>query len=696
MGFFDNRIFASFNTLFSRVVNNANATIVGPSKTLTGEFPQDVTFERLYEFYNGWPQIKRAVDVQHQKFMGAGVNISSNNEQFNEFIDKWWDITNANRKWSDFFLSTWITGNGLMEVQFEFEGGALGNIEQIPMQTIFRIFRDQFGNDLKMVQVIDGVFKDINPRFYIRWAINNPDRQAFGKSEFHTVAAPRRVTAKVDPLTQVPGNPARVMNSLLDSEAELVNAEVEIKKIVARPKIFGAFPGMPQTQLEKLEKEMADPNNDKFFWAFNKEAKVAEASVQNTGKFTQYQEDINNLIALAGGFPEKIITNPGGFSFASSQTPMDVIDERMATLRVDAAELIKDKLLRPLALSWGFDDFDDMDVTVTFKPTVRKLKFEEILLIPDTLVPPEEKREMLKDLQISLNDEKYQDFLARNPILPPAITTDSPTSDSPVTLPAQTMPQDEKNPVEKERPRPNMGIPTAEYIMKNPNMFESYIRGVVDKQVAERLEGSRFEVPNFGTDRSNSVNNTTSGRDPNTFLKKNDFVGTPGSTHVNRNAPPNDLIVTSPNQTVPPRITSPDVVDLINKEKRFKDPRVTPDNNEPNPQGSLDPNNPSAIPPSSIAPSTTAANLPTDVKLNRPPNFKGDIPPTGIGRNDQGPTGLTVDRKQNVPLVPPTNTLKNPSNIPQNPNQQDPRKNLKRLQNKKRGNGRESKKRTKK
>ena len=92
MGFFDNRIFASFNTLFSRVVNNSNATIVGPTTTLTGEFPQEVSFERLYEYYYGWPQIKRSVDVQHQKFMGSGIKITSNNPEFNDFIERWWKI----------------------------------------------------------------------------------------------------------------------------------------------------------------------------------------------------------------------------------------------------------------------------------------------------------------------------------------------------------------------------------------------------------------------------------------------------------------------------------------------------------------------------------------------------------------------------------------------------------------------------
>ena len=72
------KVFQTFNSLLGSIVRKRNATIVGPSKQLVGEFPP-VTFERLYEYYHGWDQIKRAVDTMHQKFMGAGIEVNSNN-----------------------------------------------------------------------------------------------------------------------------------------------------------------------------------------------------------------------------------------------------------------------------------------------------------------------------------------------------------------------------------------------------------------------------------------------------------------------------------------------------------------------------------------------------------------------------------------------------------------------------------------
>ena len=191
--------YQTFNNYLSNIVRKSNASVVGPSKQITGEFPE-VTFERLYEYYHGWDQIKRAVDTMHQKFMGAGIEVRSDNDDFDYFVEAWMEIVNFQKKMSEFFLTVFVTGNGFLELQFT-DDKRIGNIEQIPMQTIYRIFRDEFGAELKLVQNVDGIFKELDPQYYIHWMINNPDRSAFGKSEFHSLAAPRKITGTVDPNT---------------------------------------------------------------------------------------------------------------------------------------------------------------------------------------------------------------------------------------------------------------------------------------------------------------------------------------------------------------------------------------------------------------------------------------------------------------------------------------------------------------
>jgi len=73
-------LFKSFNSFLNIILRKKNAVIVGPHRQLVGEFPEDVTFQRMYEYYHGWDQIKRSIDAEHQKFMGNGIRITSNNE----------------------------------------------------------------------------------------------------------------------------------------------------------------------------------------------------------------------------------------------------------------------------------------------------------------------------------------------------------------------------------------------------------------------------------------------------------------------------------------------------------------------------------------------------------------------------------------------------------------------------------------
>jgi len=401
------KIFQTFNSLLGGIVRKQNATIVGPSKQLVGEFPT-VDFERLYQYYHHWDQIKTAVDVMHQKFRGSGIEVKSNNEYFNVFIEKWWDISNSEKKWSQFIFSLLITGSAILELQYT-PDGRIGNVEQIPMQTIYRLFRDQFGNELKIVQIVDGVFKELDPQYFIHETINNPDRQAFGKSMFNTLASPRPITGPVDAFTGEAINASRNTLPLLDAQAVLQNAEIEIKKKMAKPRLIVGAPGMPKDQMKEVQAEMADPDTDQYIWIFDKTVNSAELQVQAQGKFDEYGTNVDAHIDVGTIFASNVIKNPQGFSYSGSQTPFDVLDQRMSDLQGDLAETIKDRLLKPLAESWGFMDFDAMEVKVTFTPTMKRLTMEDIRGLDPEAVSKKEIREMYKKLNIPLDDKLWEE-----------------------------------------------------------------------------------------------------------------------------------------------------------------------------------------------------------------------------------------------------------------------------------------------
>lgn len=479
--------YQTFNNYLSNITRKRNASVVGPSKQITGEFPE-VTFTRLYEYYHGWDQIKRAVDVMHQKFMGAGIEIRSDSDDFDYFVKSWIEITNFQKKMSEFFLSTFITGNGFMELQYT-EDGRIGNIEQIPLQTVYRMFRDEFGNELKLVQNIDGIFKELDPQYYVHFVINNPDRQAFGKSEFHSLASPRKVSGTVDPNTGEEVNPERTMVSLLDAQAELQNAEVEIKKVMAKPRVFASFQGMPQHQLEKLQKELQDASSSQTIWAFDKKAEMAEAKFDAQGKYQDYGKNVDNHIDVGTGFASNVIKNASGFSYSSAQTPFDVMDQRMVDLQGEAKEMIRDRLLRPLAESWGIKDFDELNVEIHFQPSVRRLTMEDIQKLPTDSVSPNEKREILKTLHIPLDDSEFEAFKQSGEQAellagPRNIGGQSPISRGSAKVGKRRTNPDQPDNV-KDRPSPTVPMKINE-AMKSPNLLEAYIKQEVAKSV-ERI-----------------------------------------------------------------------------------------------------------------------------------------------------------------------------------------------------------------
>ena len=496
--------FQTFNNYLSNITRKRNASIVGPSKQITGEYPA-VDFSKLYDYYHHWDQVKKAVDTMHQKFMGAGIRIEIDDDYLQEFVEKWIEVTNFQKKMSDFFLNVVVTGNGIMELQYT-DDGKLGNVEVIPMQTIWRVFRDEFGNEIKIVQNIDGVFKELDPKNYVHWTINNPDRQAFGKSEFFTLASPRTVSGKIDPITGEAVNDERSLMALLDAQAELQNAEVEIKKLMAKPRIFASFPAMPQDQLNKLQKELQDPNTSQTIWAFDREAKMVEAQVSQQGKYNDYAQNVDDHIDIGTGFASKVIKSPSGFSYSSSQTPFDVMDQRMNDMQSDAREMIRDDLLRPLFNSWGFEDFDDYDITISFMPSVRRLAMEDIRNLPLDAVSPEEKRELLKNLHIPLNDDLWEEFNAKQqatgsltgiqgqgqgqrvPLGSPKSAV-SPIAGSPRTQSDGTTNLEKPN--QAPAPTPPRTDKKSEsfdnHILSNPKEFEAYIKKTISESVKEAI-----------------------------------------------------------------------------------------------------------------------------------------------------------------------------------------------------------------
>jgi len=169
--------------------------------------------------------------------------------------------------------------------------------------------------------------------------------------------------------------------------------------------------------------------------------------------------------------------------------------------------LIIDELLRPLAESWGFKNFDDMNVEITFVPTVRRLTLEDIITLPKDAVSPLEIRDMLKKQNIALDDDLYDEFIEAQRSITDLNTSDEipaqpkTTEDEdeleqmePKPAPTTTGAAPERPPNEKGRPMPvPMKKPTTvEYLLNNPNRLIDYINKVAESKVKAHLANEKY------------------------------------------------------------------------------------------------------------------------------------------------------------------------------------------------------------
>jgi len=460
--------FNSLGTIFSGLLGGDtrkqnNAVIVPPNQVFTGEFPKIVPKEIFYEKYHSWPQIKSSVNSAVKKIIGSDIEVTSQDEEFTEFLQEWCRITSFKKKLKLFVMDTIITGDGFLENQFT-DNLELGNIEQIPTKTFFKIHRDIHGQVLKYTQNVDGILNDLDPEYIIHWAINNPDNEAFGKSEFYSVAAPRPLVGKTDPTTGEEINPTRFVAPVLDMQARNLHAEMEFKEKMAKGRIIIKAKDIPEEQLKQLKTEMNDPSSEKTFWAFNVQDKeditVEEASISSSSKLDRYTDNMNREVDLATDVSSKISTDPGSFSFASSQTPLQEQAELTASRQAEIKELIEERIFRVLADQAG-KDFDEVKPELVFKPFIKKVDLEQLNNIDPNRISDQEYRDAIRDV-ITLNDEEFEKQKEEKKQFAQKI---------------QSSQKDEMQPQEIESQRP-----TTE-LLRNPKLFDNYVKTLVSNEV---------------------------------------------------------------------------------------------------------------------------------------------------------------------------------------------------------------------
>lgn len=470
-------------TYFSKKPNQS--LIVSRSRQYAGEYPRDLPYARFYEYYHQTPSAKRNINSIHRRWMGSNMTVSSQDRVFDTLWSTWNETVNFIPKLKEAALDALITGTGMLERQY-YET-MFANIEHIPTKTLWRIYRDEFANILSIWQLLDGDSKELAPKHMIIITINNPERDAVGKSAMYAVAVPQKISGKVDSLGN-PINPDRYLPSILDVKTRLNYAHMEIAEKHAKTRSFVSLKGVKDAERQRtIEKDLEDEGSSKYITVTDGDVDIKNIEFKSSVADERYQDDINDQINQATGFPGTVIDKGGEMGYASSQTPMQDLSQSIEDMQNDLSYVVQDEIFKPLCDQWGLD-YEIVQPKLVFNTFVEKVTFDQLISIPPTApISPNELRESYKQFLADMDDTEWEKYQKQQQAM------------AQQDLDAKTAKAEGDRPdVEKEAPKPEK---TTELdLLKTPGELEKYIEGLVARKSKEYFavpptDGKPFTSP---------------------------------------------------------------------------------------------------------------------------------------------------------------------------------------------------------
>lgn len=477
------QIFSNNLNFFSK--RPYNSEIVSRAKQYSGEYSRDLPFSRYYDYYHQWPQVKRNVNSIHKRWMGSSIEVRSQSKQFDQLWKIWSKTTDFIPKLKEMSLDCLITGTGMLEKQYY--GSMLSNVEHVPTKTLFRMYRDEFANRLSIWQQNDGDIKQIDPKYIMVMTINNPERDAIGKSALYSLAVPQRVAGKLNDLGEEI-NAGRYLPSILDTKARLNFAHMEIAEKQAKSRWFISLRNIKDRERQKeIERDLENEATSKYMTVTDGDVDATPIQFNAQVSNERYLNDVDKQINQGTGFPGNVIDETQ-HGFASSQTPMQDTSMSIEDMQNDLSAVVEFEIFKELCENWGLD-FDKVQPELIFNIFVEKLTFEQAIKIPPTApLADTEIRSVYKEFIPGMNDQEWEDFKQKKDDEKQLIMQQQQATGKTAD------PQNKRPDIEKEAPKPETTSMENHPMLKNPKAFEKYIKDFIKDSAKEFTQGY-FAMP---------------------------------------------------------------------------------------------------------------------------------------------------------------------------------------------------------
>lgn len=476
------QIFANTLNYFSKKPQNAE--LVSRAKQYSGEYTRELPFASYYIYYHQSPPTQRNLNSIHKRWMGSSIEVRSKDPAFDSMWSVWSKSANFIPKMKEMALDALITGTGMLERQYF--RNMFSNIEHIPTKTLWRIYRDEFGRILSIWQLNDGDTKELAPANMIIFTINNPERDAIGKSEMYAVATPQLVAGKLDKLGNVI-SPDTYLPSILDVKTRLNYYHMRTAEKTSKQQFFVSIKGIKDKDRQKeIENKLENEADNSFITVVSEDVDVKGTNYSPQVANLKYLEDLDRQIDQGtGGFPGEVMDKGGSMGYASSQTPVQDLSMRIEDMQNDLSMVIENEVLRPLCEQWGFD-YIKTEPELVFNTFVEKITFEQavkLLSVNGLKLTDIEQRNMLREFLPGMEDDKTWEEFKK--------TMQQEQQKMQQSQGAKTS-GDARPDIEKGAPKPEK---TSENdIFKNPGELEKFIERIAERK-AKEYGGTYFAMP---------------------------------------------------------------------------------------------------------------------------------------------------------------------------------------------------------
>ncbi len=371
--------------------------LIAPLSTVSwGESPA-ISFSTLLNNYLSDTEIAMGIDFLAEAIVGPGFYITSDDDKAKEIVEEFCSEVNLDNLNLMIAKEVIAFGNSFIE---KIEPDDLINLKHIPISTIWKVKRDEFGKVENYEQLIGGKIVELEPDRIIHFKFNAMNNSPFGYGLLHQLSAKKKYVMRLSDGTVK----ERMIPSLLELKWLM---EDDMRKILHRyvPRHVYEFEGASEDFVSNQANviKSLEPEQDFVFGGKGIKLSIHEVSIDPRARFEAFIEHFDNQRLIGLQTPVfKLFTTPG-FTEASAKEATRMAERKVLAIQRFLKRLIEREIFRPLVEQAGLD-WNTVNLRLKWGlPERPEVRLEDIQRFVDlNIISKEEARRILSKLGLEL------------------------------------------------------------------------------------------------------------------------------------------------------------------------------------------------------------------------------------------------------------------------------------------------------